>query len=201
MPYYSNLNYGGYYIPLDLKKYIIKNNEGKILTYNNFLQGEIFKSKRNFYEGLDHYISEGGVLFPSHMDSALHKVYPSLPIFYALSRHLYDCNIHVNLQMFGRLWKALREQADYYVYVHKTIKIPFFLVIKYTTYDKLESAEKLLQPLKIRLFNKQSKCENDLYIANNGNIKNGYVFIRKSKIKYNTRAFEKMLLKGKRKEY
>lgn len=46
--------------------------------------------------------------------------------------------------------------------------------------------------------NKVSKAQYDLYCAQHGNIKNGYIIQFKSKLKYDTRAFEKILLKGKR---
>lgn len=197
--YYSNIDYGHDRLKLNMKDYLIKNKEGDILTYNNFLQNKVFKSKRQFIEGADHYISEGGILFPSHMDSVLHKTYPSLPVFYALSRHLYNCNVHCNLQNFIRLWKPIREQSDFYVYVHRTIKLPFILITKYTTYEKLESAEKLLKPMKTLHFNKFNKSEIELYNATNGIIKSGILITRKKTINYDTRAFEKMLLKGKRK--
>lgn len=197
--YYSNIDYGNDRKKVSLKDYNIRDKNGHILTYNNFLNGEVFKSQRKFIEGVDHYISEGGILLPSHMDAPLHKFYPSLPIFYALSRHLYDANIHVNVQNFGRVWKALREQADFFVYVHRTIKLPFILITIYSTYDKYTSAEQVLSPIKIRKLNKFSKAETDVYKATNGDIRKGFFIIRKSKISYDTRYFGRLLLKGKRK--
>lgn len=197
--YYANIPYGNKYKLIKLTDYNIKDKEGHVLTYDNFLNDKIFKSKRKFIEGADHYISEGGVLLPSHMDSTLHKRYPSLPIYYALSRHLYNSNIHVNLQNFVRLWKPLREQSDFYVYVHRTIKLPFMFLTIYSTYDKYESAEQRLSPPKVRMLNKYSKAEIDIYKATHGDIRRGWILQFKKNVKYNTRYFETQLLKGRRK--
>lgn len=197
--YYGNIPYGGYYNKLSLLDFNIKSENGEILTYNNFLDNKIFRSKRKFKEGADYYISDGGILLPSHMDSSLHKKYASLPIFYALSRHLYNANIHVNLQNFERLWKPLREQADFFIYVHRTIKLPFILITIYSTYDKYQSAVNCLSTPKVRVLNKYSKAEIDIYKATNGDIRKGFIIQLKRNVKYNTRYFEKLLLKGKRK--
>ena len=123
-----------------------------------------------------------------------------MPVFYALSRHLYNCNVHCNTQNIERGWKALREQADFYIQVKRTYKIFNWLFItKYISYDKYESAKQNLLPIKNRLLNKYSKAENDIYNAQNGEIRIGYIFQTKRKLNYDTRAMEKILLKGKRK--
>ena len=192
--YYSNISYGG-------KHKIISCNDISVYpnTYDNFINDNVVKVKRTFKEGKDIYISDGGIYLPSYMDSKLYKQYPSFPIYYALSRHLYNQNIHINTQNFNRVWKAIREQADFFIHVHKTIKLPFLLITKCTTYDKYESAIKYLTPVKKRFMNKYSTAELDIYNATNGEIKQGYIITWKHSIKYNTRAFEKILLKGKRK--
>lgn len=198
--YYANMDYGGECDVISLKDIsLLDKKSGKHITYNDFLNDTVVKTKHKFYEGKDIYISDGGVFLPSHMDSALHKAYPSLPIFYALSRQLYDMNIHVNVQNFERLWKPLREQADFFVYVHRTIKLPFILLTRYTTYEKLETAIQRVNPMKVRALNKFSKAEVDKHNATFGTIKNGWLIVRKRKIKFDTRAFEKIVLKGKRK--
>jgi hypothetical protein len=73
-------------------------------------------------------------------------------------------------------------------------------LIKLVSYDKYESAKQNLLPIKTRLLNKQSKAQYDLYRAQNGDIRQGYILVSKRSIKYDTRAFEKILLKGKRKQ-
>ena len=121
-----------------------------------------------------------------------------MPILYALSRQLYGNNIHCNTQNLERAWKALREQADFYVRCKRTYKLPFILITSVITYDKYESAKQCYEPVKNRLMNKYSKAEVDIYNAEKGEIKKGLVFNLKSKVKYDTRYFEKVLLEGER---
>ena len=193
--YYTNMptGYGGDYETIKLKDVSCEPN-----TYREFIEEKVKKSKRRFKEACDIYISDAGVYLPSNMDGVLYKQYPSMPIYYALSRQLANHNIHANVQNFGRLWKALREQADFFVICKKTIKLPFFLITKCITYDKLQSAEQELLPIKTRFMNKYSKAEVDQYNATNGEIKVGWIITRKKSIHYDTRAFENVIYKQPR---
>lgn len=197
--YYTNLpnGYGGNNEHISLREIACEPN-----TYDDFINEKIVKSKRRFMEKCDIYISDAGVYLPSNLDSMLYKKYPSMPIYYALSRQLADHNIHANVQVYSKLWKALREQADYYVTCKKTIKwIPFFLFTKCISYEKLDSAMQELLPIKSRIMNKYSKAEADQYNATNGLIRVGWVIQRKSKIKYDSRAFEKLIYDDDRIEF
>ena len=195
--YYSNISYGGKRKIIPIKDVSIFPN-----TYKKFIMDDIQRIDRTFFEEKDIYISDVGNYLPSQYDSLLHKTFPSMPLLYSLSRHLYNNNIHVNTQSLERPWKALREQADFFVKCKGVIKLPFFLVIKCNTYDKYSSAKDELEPLSARILNKYSKAEVDLYHAQNGEIHTGHVFVRKSKIKYDTRAFEKLVFKkGSRRRY
>lgn len=167
-------------------------------TYEQFLENQLTKVERKYYENKDIYLSDGGIILPSYMDSTLYKKYKSLPVYYALSRHLYNSNIHVNVQNLGRVWKALREQADFYCVCKKTYKLPFLFITKVITYDKYQSVENGLLPMKNSLFNKEQRALYQQYIAQNGDIRSGYVIQFKKNIKYDTRYFEKVLLLGDR---
>lgn len=198
-PYLSNLNYGGKFQP-----FIFKDLELTPNTYHNFVKGTIEKvEKKENFEKTDIYISDGGVYLPSQADYLLHKTYPSLPITYALNRHLYENGIHVNAQRIERIWKALREQADYFVLMRKRpLKLPFFIVLFTTEYDRYESARQELQPMVNTIFNKYSKAEKNLFTANHGLVKNGLIIVRKSTLKYDSRAFHEIIygVKAPRKE-
>ena len=193
--YYSNIDYGGKRKIIPLKDISCSPN-----TYNSLINDNVKKTLHKFKEKCDHYISDGGSFLPSQMDSVLHKSYPSMPLYYALSRHLYNSNVHVNTQNVERVWKALREQADFYPVCKRVYKwLPGFLIIKVISYEKYDSCVRGMLPLKKR-WNKESKNQVDLYTAQNGDIRKFYVFVPRWKIHYNTRAFEKVLLKGKRKQ-
>lgn len=189
-PYFSNLDYGGNYHHIDLKEMELIGND-----CHNFINGNINKCEKNTaLENHDIYISDCGVYLPSQFDSYLHKVYPSMPISYALSRHLWNNGIHCNAQTLSRVWKALREQADYYILMRKRcLKLPFFIVLFTTEYSKYDSAYNELQPMNNLLFNKYSKAEQQVYKAKHGFIKNGLIIVSKRSLHYDTRAFHKII--------
>lgn len=190
-PYLSNITYGYNNISTPINALNLTPN-----TYENFINDEIKKiDKNDAYEGLDYYLSDGGVYLPSQYDSKLHKRYMSFPLFYALSRHLYNMNIHCNTQSLSRLWKPIREQADFYIKCRKVVKLPFIMIGYITTYEKYDSAEKELLPLGSRIFNKFSKAECDQFYSTNGKIENRFYLILKKHIKYDTRHFEKVVFK------
>lgn len=186
--YYSN-------IPYTNKNYeLITPNDLKLgdNNYENLLNNDIHKCAWNYKENIDFFISDSGVYLPSQYDSILHKKYKGLPLFYALSRHIGCHNIHCNTQNLERLWKALREQADYYVKCLKTIKIPFFLIVKVRTYDKYSSAVNDIRICKGGIFGKSDvvKVQN----ANVGEIKEFSIIVSKRKTKYNSRYFKEVFL-------
>lgn len=194
--YYANIPYtadNNYEILEDLNKVSCEPNDYKALVNN-----DIKPQPHRFKEGKDIYISDMGVYLPSYMDSTLYKLYPSMPVLYALSRQLYSQNIHFNTQALERGWKALREQADFFVRCKRTYKLPFILLTKVVTYEKYASAQQELEPIKTRMLNKYSKAEVDMYKASNGDIKTGFIIQLKKNITYDTRYFEKKLLTGER---
>lgn len=198
--YYANISYSKkgdkklVKVLKSLKEVSCEPNDYKAIVDNN-----IKKTKHLFKEHTDIFIDDIGIYLPSYMDSLLYKYYPSMPVFYAMSRQLYDMHIHCNTQSLERGWKALREQADFYIKAVSTTKIlGFIFITKVITYDSYESAKKGLLPVKARLLNKYSKAEVDLYKAQAGQITQGHIIQFKWNIHYNTRAFEKVLLRGPR---
>lgn len=191
---FSNINYNKKSKSINLKDLELKNN-----NYDNFVNGNIaIETKNNEYEGKDFFISDIGVMLPSQYDTKLYKSYPSFPIFYALSRHLYNSNIHCNTQNLSRVWKALREQADFYIKCIE-VKKPFilglfgFLRIDFICYDKYESANNSLLPLPNGLFNKYLDANVKQYYATNGMIEKKFILVHKSEIHYDTRAFHQKI--------
>lgn len=195
-PYYSNLPYTKdckWWNPLVIKDLSIEPN-----TPMNFIDGKIEKVPHKFIESTNAYISDMGVYMPNYLDNVLYKKYPSLPLYYPLSSQLYDMNIHFNSQDLNRGWKALREQADYFIWTKKTTRFLGYLITKVVCYEKYSSAEQKLLPIKTRFLNKYSKAEVDVYNATHGEIKTGHVIQRIKNVHYDTRYFEKMILDGDR---
>ena len=192
-PYYANIPYGYDYHSISLLDVSCMPN-----TYKTFVENNITQTNHKLVEGANIYVSDIGIFLPSYIDNKLYNYFPSMPIFYALSRHLYNTNVHCNTQSLSRCWKALREQADFYVCAKHTKKFCGFLFTRVITYDKYESALNGLMPLKSRFMNKFSKAESDKYSCENGVIKSGLVINRVKKIKYDTRYFEKVVFNDER---
>lgn len=195
-PYYANMSYtknDKYFMPIEVKDLSLSPN-----TPDRFIKGDLVKTPHALMERTNCYISDIQVHLPNYLDSKLYVKYPSLPVFYPLSSQLYDMNIIFNCQDINRGWKALREQADYFIWCRKTYKILGWLITSVYGYEKYETAQKKLLPVKTRFLNKYSKAEVDIYNATNGEIIHGLVIQHKSKVHYDTRHFEKLLLSGER---
>lgn len=182
-------------IKTDLDYLTLKNENGKQLQYSDFLDGKFEPIEKNIEEAVDYYISDGGVFLPSQFQAELCKKYPSLPITYALSRHLGKMNIHANTQNLNRLWDKLREQADGYFILRKSIKLPFFMLQKMTYYDDYNRALSNLRPFHSNrlLSSKENKALAENFRATNGLIMDLWVLQRKLRISYDTREFHKQI--------
>lgn len=185
--YYSNIYYGGYYQNLNLNAMNVEPN-----TINDFINGELRGIRTYLVEQRDLYVSDAGLYLPNYEDAKLNKEYKSMPLFIAVQRHILLSNTHVNSQAYGRVWKKIREQADFYFKALKVVKImPFALYAKIRIYDKETSAEQDLRPLKRKLFQKNSQSQAD-YSASNGLIEERWYRLSRRKIKYDTRAFKRL---------
>lgn len=192
--YFSNQNYGNKYNHIDIKDLELFPN-----TFENFINGNPIQVKKNEkLEGHDVYFSDGGIYLPSQYDHLLHKKYPSLPIYYALSRQLYNGHFHMNSQALDRPWKALREQADSYIKALKTIKLPFILITKFYVYDRYSTALQGVEPFKPHkhglIRDKElTDIEKAKFKAIYGEVKEGFIIQLKKKIYYDTRYFHKII--------
>ena len=164
-------------------------------TYIDLLENNVTIVKKTNKEQTDFYISDGGIFLPSQYSNNLCKLYPSLPIYYALSRHLTNSNIHINTQYLGRVWDKLREQADRYIKADGTKCIFGFLVTKFIYYEKYESALSQVLPYESTgLFkSNESRAEEEKHLATYGTIKVGYIIQHKSRIYYDSRYFHKVM--------
>ena len=157
--------------------------------YENFINGNVVVIPKNIEEKKDYYLSDGGIYLPSQYDSLLSRNYPSLPIFYALSRHLGNMNVHVNVQNLNRLWIKLREQADTYIRLSGAIKLPGYILLKTTTYENYDDAVKNLKPVKKLLKGEVVRTEE----SSRGEIKNRLLLVPKRWLKYDSRYFHRVV--------
>lgn len=163
-------------------------------SWLNFLTNNVTIVEKNpLLEKKPVLLDDAGVYLPNFMDYQLQKQFTSMPVSFAIWRHLYDAPIHINCQACDRVWKLLREQATYFINCRGVNKFLGFGLIKFTIYDRHESAERELQPLKGLLFNKYSKADIQNFKANNGMVKNYFVIVKFSHHKYDSRYFHKVV--------
>lgn len=198
IPYVSNTDYGGDWIPLDLAKLNTNN------TFRNFITGTLHPYIWPYKDKVDIYIADCGIYFPSQYCNELNRDYGFFATTEALTRHLGDCGVHFNSQRLGRVWDKIREQSDCYIlckWICKPLlKLTFGKVVlqKVIIYDRYESAQAMTPPfpLKRPLINVDRQMTYDLQKANyqvsHGEIKVHWLLYW-NKSKYNTRAFKEML--------
>lgn len=164
-------------------------------TCHNFIMGNIKPYEYPYPDGIDYYISDAGVFFPSQECNVLNKAYPSFPLFQAISAQLGGTVQHWNVQNANRLWDKAREQCDHYFYVLKCRVNKFTKIVKLRLryYDNLDSCVARRKPMK-RRWGRLGSIEYDKFTANYGTIKEFLIFFRLP-YKYDDRIF-KTYLKG-----
>ena len=192
--YFSNNYYGYKYNHISLVNLDVVPN-----TFENLIKNEITVIEKNKYmESVDVYLSDAGIYLPSHYDNLLSKLYPSFPIYYAISRHLYNQNIHMNTQQLNRIWIKIREQADHYFKALKTVNLPFCLLTRVRYYSEYKSAESGLLPMRrIGLMNKYNRALIEQFESTHGIIREFWCLTWKKKIKYDTRHFHNLFFGSK----
>lgn len=193
--YYSNISYGYNLLKqIDISELSLGKND-----YHNFINGDIEKIERTFFESVDIYVSDAGNYLPSQYFKDLNQKYKGLSLFLSLQGHTYNSNTHFNWNgEFGRLYDKAREQLDDVYRALGRIKIPFLgIFAKYRYFEKPQTAELNLKPYKTNrlIDSRQNKALRDQYYATNGVIKDMWIFVPYRIIKYDTRAFEKKVFK------
>lgn len=205
-PYISNINYGGQYIPLDIKKLDIGND------YRNFISGKINPYVYPYPVKADIYISDSAIYMPNYECNNLNKELRGFVPTNQIIRHLsLGSAIHFNTQCLMRMWDKIREQSETYIRANKCIYLgkyikPLKLVIqKVTIYDNFDSCENNVKPFpKLGIFDaiKVDKLTYTLmkmsYTATHGKIKPMWL-VYWNKSTYDTHHF-KTLLEGAKNE-
>lgn len=166
-------------------------------TFEDFINGTVKKTAKNaFYESKDYILSDAGVYLPSHFDAYLSKKYKGLPLIMAISRHLYNSNMHFNTQVNGRVWLKVREHGDSYFKALGLIRwTKFFgyVFVRVRFYQEYKSVENGLLPMKVGIFNKFNKALYEEFTAKNGVIRDFLIPIRLKSVRYDTRYFHELL--------
>lgn len=193
-PYISNVDYGGERYPFEYEKLALNGN-----YYPNFVSGNIKPYVYPYPDGMDLYLSDAGVYFPSQYCSQLNRDFPQLPTFFALSRHLGLSNCHTNAQALQRVWDKIREQSDQYIVCLGCKVILGFVFQRIAIYDRYESAVAVMPKLRLPkpLFEHKRerlarRTTEEMYRAQHGKIRFA-ILIYRNRSKYDTRVFKKIL--------
>lgn len=201
--YCSNLDYTGddRYMPFKYEYIDLGGN-----TYRDLIDGNITQWECPIPYGVDIYLSDCGIYFPSQYCNELNKFYPSMAMFQALSRQLNRSNFHMNAQNLNRVFDKIREQSDTYLTAEKCIYIPLINVViqLITIYDKASSCQDRVRPCRVRapFLNKEAQTNAEIYrdkfFNTYGNVKRK-ILIYHNKSKHDTYYFEKLFKEGKTK--
>lgn len=192
--YVSNIDYtsGKGYIPFNSSFFKLGGNR-----FEHFVAGKFIPYEYPLPDGVDYFLSDGGVYFPAQYFSILDKMYASAPLMFALSRHLGDCNIHVNVQNLNRLWDKIREQSDTYILCRSCRVIGRTVIQKITVYDNYDSAVARRRPFVRSLFaGREMRMRMAEYRAQYGYIQDMIIVHRIPKQHYNDRIFKTYLSRG-----
>lgn len=190
---YANIDYGFGTEVRPIKDINVGDN-----TFLNFLNDDVQPFDTNLRQNIPFFISDGGIFLPSQEDNVLTKKYKGLPIACAISRHIWNNQIHVNVQRIGRLWIKLREQQDWFlkaIGVVNLTKIHLGIFAKYRYYQKYESAEAGILPLRISansILTKQEVSERKKeFDSMNGVIYEFWIWVSNKELKYDSRYFSR----------
>ena len=196
-PYISNIDYkcadtykGAYWIEFNPLAFDCGKN-----TYKNFLSGDIKRYVPPILDGMDLYISDAGIYFPSQFCSELNRQYDYMPTYFALSRQLTANNVHINVQNLNRCWDKIREQSDVYIQCRFCKVIGKLVIQCVRIYEMYDSAVSRTLPFTVRAkltdsdeTRRNVDMQHMLYINAHGRISTRYlIYINKSK--YDTREF------------
>lgn len=189
--HYANIPYNDNTEVIPLKSIGVGGND-----YMSILENNIKKIERSFETSTDIYLSDAGTFFPSQYNEKLDKLYAGVPIFMALSRQLYQLNVHFNTQELSRVWNKIREQADCYIRVLQSRFSGAYVYIDTISYQQYNTAEKgILPPLEPT--NKAERRELEEFIARNGEVVYRTFRMHRREIKYDTHYFAKVFFDDK----
>lgn len=192
--YVSNIDYTGGkgYISYSPDFFRLGGNQ-----FAHFVAGKFIPYEYPLPDNIDYFLSDGGVYFPSQYYTQLDRLYPSAPIMFALSRHLGNCNIHVNVQNLNRLWDKIREQSDTYILCRSCCVIGRVAIQKITVYDSYDSCCSRRRPFVRSIWGgKEMRMRAAEYRAQYGYIQDMTIVHIVPKKHYNDRIFRDYLQRG-----
>lgn len=197
IPYLSNVPYDAFALPLRHSDLELGGNSFKTL-----FEGTVIPYDTPYPDGTDVYLSDAGVYYPSQECGYLDKNCKGLPLYMALSRHLLQGNVHVNVQNLERCWTKIREQSDTYIRCEWCKVILGFVIQLVTIYERPDSCQLRVPPNPYRaplLCGREARAMWDIkaldYRVQHGDIRR-LLLVYRNKSSYDTRIFKKILSEG-----
>ena len=166
-------------------------------TYRSFIRGELTEIPRiEEFEGRPVFIDDAGIYLPNYADAELKKAFPSLPIAYAIWRHLYNAPWFINSQAVGRTYRLIKEQADGMIKARRVRWIGPIGILRLTYFSNIQSADLDLSPFpKPPLFRGRGdwKARRAEYEATHGEIRDFLLLVRSRSHRYDSRYFRSLL--------
>lgn len=194
---YSSKKFDGYLsnIPFNFSgEKLINISEGLSVMPNTptrLLEGKTSHIQKKDFENKPVLLDDCAIYLPNYLDNVLKKVYPSLPVSYALWRHLYNAPIYLNSQSVKRTYVLIREQSDGFLKARRCFRVGPFMFIKCTYYSNIDSAEQDLAPMpkKFLAADKNTYYE---YLSLHGEIKDFTLVAFLPKHTYDSRFYHRV---------
>ena len=207
----SNVSFGSNTTVIPPKAYFesITPNDAKKMVEGK----QVIVKKNDSWEGVPYLLDDSAVYLPNYLDNVLKIIYPSMSLMIPIQRHLYDSWTCVNVQSIERMYKILRElQTDGYIkalstsgkgYIWK--RLPFvrkYFFVRWRYHENLDSALNNVLPIeKMGLLNRtadplyttSAEAMRKVYEGQFGVIHDGFIWIKKKHIYYDTRVFHETL--------
>ena len=162
--------------------------------FNSLVNDEIKQFTYPYPDGIDYYISDAGIYFPSQYAQLLVKKYKAAPMFQALSRQLGNCNVHCNTQNLNRLWDKIREQCDIYIDMRGCKVIGKLVFLKGLIYENAEACEKHVTPPRFGI-GKNGRQQKFNFETLHGKIQR-FWFVTRLPYQYDDRRFKRIFENG-----
>lgn len=207
---FTNVPYGKNTELINIKEYFQSIGDNTIVdTINGTVK---ICEKDEKLEGINVYWDDITIYAPNFMDHELKKIYPSAPLTLAINRHLYNAYMIIAVQSRERPWKIIRElQTDFSIKALKTIgfgkiwnSIPIlrnYVKVSYRYYAEVKSADNGILPFKAKtmitevskgVYLTSGQAQKEVFNAEHGLIFNGFIFMKKSQLYYDTRYFHQL---------
>lgn len=166
------------------------------ISRRNLTDGVKLNIDRNKYSFLDNntYISDSGLYFPNYEDEVLKKEYPYFCSQLAIWRHLFDGNIHFNIQRHGKIWLQIREHIKVLIECRGCTWLPFYCLLRVRYYENVKDYEDGKVPLEVPIFKKR---DTNIIVerGNRGIIKDFTLLMPRRKIQHDDKFFRRIVFK------